>query len=256
MDITKLLDLNMTGKFGYLSSLMEMDVTFCGDVSIINSGISSDMFNVICEIRDRKTLDSAIKKFRDLKMPFACWVGFDDDYQQCKQDLEKIGFECNEHESAMFIEIEKLSRDKKCEELQISLVDNEQKLTDFINVYQKLIPHDSDQINEFYSRAADHILNPKSSLKLFVGYFHDQPAATSALFMDENSAGVWDITTIPKFRRRGIGTDMMSHALSYAFDNFEHRIGVLTASEEGKPVYQKIGFQKLKDFYVFNIGAL
>jgi RimJ/RimL family protein N-acetyltransferase len=61
------------------------------------------------------------------------------------------------------------------------------------------------------------------------------------------------VTTLPQFRRHSIGTDMTLHALFYAFDNFGCRVGVLTASEDSEPVYRKIGFQKLKDFYIFNV---
>jgi GNAT superfamily N-acetyltransferase len=251
MNISKLLDANMIGKFTYLPSLMGMDVTDSG-VTVINSGISSDMFNIICRTKSKNAMMAAIEKFRRLKIPFAWWIGFDDDYPECKNDLEKMGFVCDEHESGMFVEIEKLSREKKCDELQIHLVDNAKILGDFIQIYQELIPHDAGAIEMFFERASEHILNPESLLKLSVGYFRDQPAATSALFMDGNTAGVWDVTTLPQFRRKGIGTDMTLQTLFYAFDNFWHRIGVLTASEDGEPVYRKIGFQKLKDFYVFN----
>jgi ribosomal protein S18 acetylase RimI-like enzyme len=74
--------------------------------------------------------------------------------------------------------------------------------------------------------------------------------------LDENTAGVWDVVTLPQFRRRGIGTDMTLQALFHAFDNFGRRIGVLAAGELGESVYRKIGFQKLKDFYVFNVQNL
>jgi ribosomal protein S18 acetylase RimI-like enzyme len=241
----------MNGKFAYLPTLMNMDITN-GDVTMINSGISSDMFNIVCRARDKNAMMAAIKKFRRLKIPFAWWIGFDDDYLECKSDLEKLGFVCDEHESGMFAEIGKLSREKKCAELQIHLVDNAKRLDDFIRIYQELILHEANAIKIFYEKAFEHILNPESSLKLFVGYFDDQPAATSALFMDENTAGVWDVTTLPQFRRKGVGTDMTLQTLFHAFDNFGRRIGVLTASKDGEPVYRKIGFQKLKDFYVFN----
>jgi ribosomal protein S18 acetylase RimI-like enzyme len=214
------------------------------------------MFNIVCQTKSKEAMMTAIDKFRYLKIPFACWIGFDDDYPECKNDLEKMGFICDEHESGMFAEIGKLSRNRKCDELQISLVDDVKKLNDFVQIYQELIPDDAKAIGEFFGRASAHILHPKSLLKLFVGYFQNQPAATGALFLDENTAGVWDVTTLPQFRRRGIGTDMTLQALFYAFDNFGHRIGVLTASEDGEPVYRKIGFQKVKDFYVFNVRAL
>jgi ribosomal protein S18 acetylase RimI-like enzyme len=255
MNISKLLDANMMEKFAYLPSLMGMDVTF-GNATMINSGIPSDMFNMVCRTKSKNAMMAAIEKFRRLKIPFAWWIGFDDDYPECKNDLEKLGLVCDEHESGMFAEIGKLSREKKCNELQIRLVDNAKRLDDFIRIYQELIPHDANAIKIFYERASVHILNPESALKLFVGYFDNQPAATSALFMDENTAGVWDVTTLPQFRRRGIGTDMTLQTLFHAFDNFGRRIGVLTASKDGEPVYRKIGFQKLKDFYVFNMRTL
>jgi ribosomal protein S18 acetylase RimI-like enzyme len=214
-----------------------------------------DQFRNFFRIRNKKALRSAVEKFHDQKLPFACWIGSDNDYPECKKDLEEMGFVCDEHESGMFAEIEKLSREKKCGELQISLVNNSKRLNNFIQIYRELISQDANAIEEFYGRASEHILNPESSLKLFVGYFRDQPAATSALFMDKNTTGVWDVVTIPQFRRRGIGTDMTLHALFYAFDNFGRRIGVLSESEDGEPVYRKIGFQKLKDFYVINVNT-
>jgi hypothetical protein len=169
---------------------MNMDVSSCNGAVIINSGIFSDMFNIVCEIRNKKALQSAAETFHNEKLPFACWIGFDDDYPGCKKDLEEMGFACDEHESGMFAEIEKLPREKKCDKLQISLVDNSKRLDDFIQIYRELIPHDANAIEEFYGRASEHILNPESSLKFFVGYFYGQPAATSALFIDENTAGV------------------------------------------------------------------
>jgi hypothetical protein len=83
---------------------MGIDVTD-GDVTVINSGISSDMFNIVCRARNKNALSSALQKFRDLKLPFACWIGFDDDYPECLRKL-------------------KIYLAKKSDELQISLVDD------------------------------------------------------------------------------------------------------------------------------------
>jgi hypothetical protein len=77
------------------------------------------MFNIVCGIRTKNALCSAVEKFRN--EPFACWIGFDDDYPECKKDLEEIGFACDEHESGMFAEIEKLSREKKCDDMNFFL---------------------------------------------------------------------------------------------------------------------------------------
>jgi ribosomal protein S18 acetylase RimI-like enzyme len=242
--------------FIYLPSLMKMDVTSDEKITVINSGIPSDMFNIICGVRDKDALNAAVKKFQDLEMPFACWIGFEDDYLHCERDLGKIGFFCDENESGMFVEIEKVSREKKVEDLKIFSVDDEQKLVDFIEVYREMGPQEFKAVSEFYLKGKKHILDQKSSLKLFVGYFEGQPVATSALFLDGDAAGVWCVAVVPEFRQRGIGTDMTRHALLQALDNFGYRIGVIAAGELGESVYRKIGFQILKDFYVFNVQNL
>jgi ribosomal protein S18 acetylase RimI-like enzyme len=242
--------------FTYLPSLMEMDVTSDEKITVINSGIPSDMFNIICGVRSKNALEAAVKNFDDLEMPFACWIGFEGDYPQCERDLEKMDLFCDENESGMFVEIEKVSREKKVKNLKIFSVDDEQKLIDFIEVYREMGPREFKAVGEFYLTGKKYILDPKSLLKFFVGYLKDRPVATSGLFLDGDAAGVWSVATVPEFRLRGIGTDMTRHALLQAFDNFGYRIGVLAAGELGEPVYRKIGFRKLKDFYVFNIQNL
>ncbi len=51
----------------------------------------------------------------------------------------------------------------------------------------------------------------------------------------------------------GIATDMVSHVLFEARDKYDCNKGVLTASELGEKVYSKMGFQRIKDFYIFNV---
>ena len=127
--------------------------------------------------------------------------------------------------------------------------------SDFIAVYKNLIPNDAAAIDEFYMKAAPFILNQNSDLKLFVGFYERMPVATSALFLQDNIAGVWDVTTLPKFRGKGIGTDMTVYALKYAKNLCNCDIGVLTASSDGESVYRKIGFRKIKEFRIANVSV-
>jgi hypothetical protein len=52
MEMSKLLDTNMIGKFTCLPLLMGMGVTD-GEVTVINSGISFDMLNIICRAKSK-----------------------------------------------------------------------------------------------------------------------------------------------------------------------------------------------------------
>lgn len=57
--------------------------------------------------------------------------------------------------------------------------------------------------------------------------------------------------TLPEAHRRGIGTAMThSAAMSAKVEGYD--TVVLTASDDGFPVYEKMGFKKLNLFTVYN----
>jgi ribosomal protein S18 acetylase RimI-like enzyme len=249
------LDANMMGKFVYLLKLMGMEVIEQSGGVIVDTNIPCDMFNIVCCPKSALDVKSVCDRFWSRNLPFAFWVGFNDEYSDFQNDIEKIGLNFDEAEIGMAVSMDELDFEIFCNKLEIKLVSNAELLRDFITVYKNLIPSDANAIDEFYTKAAPFILDPKSDLKLFVGFYDGMPAATSALFLQDNVAGVWDVTTLPKFRRKGIGTDMTLHALKYARDLCNCGIGVLTASSDGESVYRKIGFRKIKEFRIANVSV-
>jgi len=246
------LDANIISKLTYLPKSMKMNVLENKGSVLVNTGISSDMFNVACLIDGNADLKSISDSFHNL--PFAWWVGFGNDCEKCNQKLKEFGLKNPEIELGMYADIPKISKVPSCEILKISQVTDLVSLSDFIRVYKKLIPADGKAIERFYLSAAPFILEKQSPLKLFVGYVDHQPVATGALFLHANVAGVWDVTTLSDFRNQGIATNIVRHMLFYAYDVHNYRVGVLTATKSGESVYRKIGFQKIKEFFVFNVS--
>jgi len=255
MTLSEKLDANMMEKFVYLPKLMGMEVIEQSRGVVVDTNIPCDMFNVVCCLKSSLDVKSVCDRFWSRNLPFAFWIGFNDGYSDFQNDIEKIGLNCGETERGMAVSIDELDFEIFCEKLEIKFVSNEKLLRDFITVYKNLIPNDAAAINEFYTKAAPFILDPNSRLKLFVGLYEETPAATSALFLSDNVAGVWDVTTLQKFRRKGIGTDMTLHALKHAKDLCNCNIGVLTASADGEGVYRKIGFRKIKEFRIANVSV-
>ena len=251
--ISQQLDENIIGKLSYLPKLMKMDVSDGDEVLQVNTEISSDMFNVVCMKVVCSDLQPIHSMFLANSLPFALWIGFGDSSIKCKETIQELGIECCEVETGMFINIEKMTETHECDTLKILQVVDSRTLRDFITAYRELIPMDGDAIDLFYSTSKPFILDVDSKLKLFVGYIADRPVSTAALFLSSDVAGVWDVTVLPDFRRMGIATDMVSHVLSKASSKHGCDIGVLTASELGKKVYSKMGFQSVKDFYIFNV---
>ncbi|HEY3992934.1 MAG TPA: GNAT family N-acetyltransferase [Ktedonobacteraceae bacterium] len=95
-------------------------------------------------------------------------------------------------------------------------------------------------IGEMYRKIGfgDHI-----SWRHYLGWWRGEPVATTSLFMSAGVAGIYFVFTLPGARHQGIGAAMTVAALRDA-QQFGYRVGVLTASAMGYPVYQRLGFQE------------
>lgn len=84
----------------------------------------------------------------------------------------------------------------------------------------------------------------------YVGRIDGRPVATSRLSIGGGVAGVYTVLTLPEFRGRGIGRAMTLAALR-AGRELGYRIGVLQSTEEGYPVYRRLGFREIFTYQVY-----
>ena len=78
--------------------------------------------------------------------------------------------------------------------------------------------------------------------RLYVGYWQGRPVATNLLFNGAGVAGLYCVGTIPEARGKGFGKAITLKPLLDARAE-GYRYGVLFASEEGLPMYQRLGFR-------------
>jgi GNAT superfamily N-acetyltransferase len=76
----------------------------------------------------------------------------------------------------------------------------------------------------------------------FVGLVDGLPVASSGLVEAGDVAGIYNVTTLRSMRRRGFGTAMSLAAIRRAWD-LGHRMAVLGASDDGRGVYERLGFR-------------
>jgi ribosomal protein S18 acetylase RimI-like enzyme len=76
----------------------------------------------------------------------------------------------------------------------------------------------------------------------FVGDIEGQPVASSGLLLHSGVAGLFNVATLPAFRRRGYGTAMTNAALEHA-RGLGYRVAVLGTSELGRGIYERMGFR-------------
>ncbi|MFD1939853.1 MULTISPECIES: GNAT family N-acetyltransferase [Nonomuraea] len=81
----------------------------------------------------------------------------------------------------------------------------------------------------------------RGPVRLFVGYVDGRPVATSGARLGQGIVDVEWVSTLPEYRGRGIGT-----ALTWAATLVEPGApAMLIASDEGRPVYEAMGYLRL-----------
>jgi GNAT superfamily N-acetyltransferase len=85
--------------------------------------------------------------------------------------------------------------------------------------------------------------SPDDPYHRYLGRLDGQPVASSALYMGAGVAGIFTVGTLPEARRRGTGRAITLAPLLDARER-GYRVGILSASRMGEPIYRRLGFQE------------
>ena len=223
---------------------------------IADSGLACDTFNFICRARldpgsASDTAANAVAYFEERRRPFSWWVGPADMPDDLGRVLEAIGLERAETELAMALPLGRLpERVPSIAGLEVRRVTQTVELETFAELSAaNWTPPDSNVIS-FYRLAAAALLSDHSPQWLYVGYLEGVPVATAEATVAEGAAGLYNISTRPPYRGRGIGSMMtwrpLHDALARGCD-----LGVLQAARDGVSIYRRLGFRPFGDITEF-----
>jgi GNAT superfamily N-acetyltransferase len=84
--------------------------------------------------------------------------------------------------------------------------------------------------------------------RLYLASIKNGPSASiGALIMGKDYPGVYVMTTLPEWGRKGLGSAILQRIISEAASE-GHQIILLTASNQGYPLYRKFGFEHIFDY--------
>lgn len=84
----------------------------------------------------------------------------------------------------------------------------------------------------------------------YVGYAAGEPVATACCVGYAGSAGIFNVSTVPAHRRRGVGEAMTWHAIRAAAA-WGCSSSSLQATRMGMPVYARMGFEHVANYAVW-----
>ena len=238
---------NMGAHMAYLpGSLPGATVVAGPDLVLVDAGVPSDTFNTVCGARlDPVTADArigaAIDHFRSRGVPFTWWVGPDSRPADLGARLVAHGLVEAEAETGMALDLARLAAAPSPAGLVVRRVTTQPELTDYAGVFAANWDPPDDAVLGFYVRAAA-VLAPGCPARHYVGYLDGEPVATCECFLGHGVAGLYAVVTLPRVRRRGIGTAMVVTALTDA-RAAGYRTATLQASTGGQGVYARLGFR-------------
>jgi len=245
-------DTNFIAHAGWIQSRLPGMRVLDGGLTVIDSGLPCDTFNLVCRARlDSATagerVRAAIDHFRREGRPFSWWVGPADFPKDLGRNLEEAGLEKAETELAMATHLSSLGADVALPEgLRIGRARSPREVADFAAVQAANWEPPDPQVLRFYGLAAAELLSEDCPLRLYVGYLGSEPVAAAEATLAGGVVGLYNVATRRNFRRRGFGAALTAWPLRDAREQ-GYRTAVLQAAAEGVRLYECIGFRRFGD---------
>jgi len=218
-------------------------------LTMVDSGLRTDTFNVVCGARLRAGDVPAIARrvvahFRSVDRPFSWWVAPGDQPEDLAGRLAEAGLERQETELAMAIEISTLApgpAGPAGTEVREATTPSDIGTFARINA-ENWDPPDAD-VEAFYRTAAPRLLAGDSPQRLFVARRDGEPVGALELTLAACVGGIYNLSTRVAHRRRGIGGALLERACRYAEESGAGTV-VLQASPAGASLYRAFGFRE------------
>jgi len=245
---------NLAGHVAYVQRrLAGMFVDDREDLLIVDSGLPTDTFNKILRARlDAGNADTRIEEaldhFRAVQRPFAWWIGPLAQPADIEDRLQRHGLRPAETELGMSARLDQLPAALELPPgLEIRAVTTQEQLEHFCAIQAANWDPPDRIVYDFFAQAVVILLTPDCPMRLYVGYLEGEPAAGAELFLGGGAAGIHMVSTRREFQRRGIGFAMTWHAAREGA-RVGMRTAVLQASDQGAPVYARLGFETVCRF--------
>ena len=218
------------------------------DLVLADSGLPCDTFNFVCrarldERRCRAAAAQAIAHFTGVNRPFSWWVGPADRPATLGTVLAELGLLRAESESAMALPLGRLPESvRPVDGLEVRRVRTADELATLARLSAANWSPPDPHVIEFYRRTAPALLGPESPQWYYIGLLDGEPVATAEATVHQGTAGLYNISTVPAFRGRGIGSLMtwqpLRDARAAGCD-----LAILQASADGVGIYRRLGFE-------------
>lgn len=231
-----------------------------GSIWAMKTGIASADLNVAWNEKpltedDGKTIQGIKSHFQKAGLPFWWWVFPCGQSPVTTDILQAEGFSPVESIPCLLADMSSLPDVRPCDAvLKIIQVKNKENLRLWEEVAFEGFDFPTKTKQQFHRFLAAMNLTDGSAQKLFLASFQGKPVATSLLFLHEAACGIYFVSTLAEYRKKGIGR-AITLATMQAAKQAGASYATLQSSPDGLHVYQQAGFQEFCRVNVYGLKS-
>jgi GNAT superfamily N-acetyltransferase len=189
---------------------------------------------------------TAIDRYFAARIRPYCLVTVDGLVPDSAARLRGMGYSEFDATPAMWLDGPPNHWDTEAGELKITRVQTPRDLAHYRSILRRIFMIPGEEI--------DLVLGPRAldvtGARHYLGWMDGEPVATTSLVLSGPVPGIWNVGTLLYYRRRGIGAELMYHALAEAA-SLGHTSSMLLASPEGLPLYRRLGYETISTVRMF-----
>lgn len=138
-------------------------------------------------------------------------------------------------------------------EVELVRVQSQQDQADWLNVLMEGFEEPEPSRLDFQQFLANSLAEPAPVFEHFLARWQGEPCAVSTLLHADHDAGIYHVTTLPRYRGHGLGKALTLATMQSArADGYQQSI--LFATPSGLPIYKQIGFETVTtaDGYIWS----
>ena len=248
---TKLCNDNYQMTFEHISNGVPMGLAERrGGVTIIRTGMPTSEFNIVFALERPESLEGLVEKITQIlvneQVPWRLATTIESS-EYMKPIIDGLRLVHSGNLPGMILEpIQDLPRVPP-KDLEIKEISEKDEISTFLNTGASGFGEPPGSMDLFMRPIYNLSRTKLYKGRCYLGYSNGKPVATSLRFASGNVAGIYFVSVLPDFRRRGFGEAMTWRAVMDG-----HRdgctIAYLQSSNMGLPVYRRMGFRKFIEY--------
>lgn len=199
-------------------------------------------------IPTEEEIDSVIAYFSSKSLPFMWWSS--------AKILETKGFQYGGILTGIAIDISQGVPSSEISNVKIQIVNSDSEIESFTHLAGNAFAMNPKAIDQWVALNAS--LMKKDEQVHFMAYINETPVGTASLSVAPSSAGIWNLATLPEYRKHGIGSALVHAALTEAKRRHHHQVmAILMPKGMAWGLFTKMGFKEVCEFpfYIYGLAA-